>query len=98
VEAKAGSALVSKQRPIECPQRENGAAHREKIGPKIGPKIGKSKNRRILIFLIIFVIKVRWEHLHWTNLGLTKLMEVRVFNIDFAKIHCLQNSSFLKPK
>ena len=35
-------------------------------------------------------------YLHWTNLGLTKLMEVSISQIDFTKIDCLQISSFLR--
>ena len=34
------------------------------------------------------------EYLHWTNLGLTKLMDVSISQIDFTKIHFLQNSHF----
>ena len=34
----------------------------------------------------------------WTNLGLTKLMEVSTFEIDFTKIQILHISSFLRPQ
>jgi len=60
--------------------------------------MGDPKNRRCLIFFIIFVTTIRWEYLHWTNLGLTKLMEVSTFEIDFTKIQKLQIPAFLKPQ
>jgi len=50
-----------------------------------------------LISFCIFDIRIRWEYLHWTNVGLTKFMEVSVFNIYFTKNHFLQSSLFLSP-
>jgi len=82
-------------------------AHKGKIGSKIGLYIGEHRhqnralNRETLKLTIVhlfyfFVIKMRWEYLHGTNLGLTKLMEVSICNIDFTKIHVLQNLLFSK--
>ena len=45
---------------------------------------------------MIFAIRIRWEVLQWTNLGLTKLMEVSTFEIDLTKIQKMQISSFFE--
>jgi len=78
------------------PQRENRAAHkRENRAQNRALDRGTPKSTD-LIFLLIFVVKIRWEYLHWTSLGLTKLMEVSIFNIDFTKIqnHKKKNNIF----
>ena len=63
-----------------------------------GPQNSCLGSRAGVINLFNFVTKILWGYLQWTNLGLTKLMEVSTFEIDFTKIQILQISSFLRPQ
>jgi len=54
--------------------------------------------RILTYFFCIFAIRMRWEYLHWTDLGLTKLMEVSTFQIYLIKMHFLQHLTLLRLK
>ena len=76
---------------------ENTLRQRAANKGKIGSKIGEPPCELIFTFFYILADKIGWGYLHWTDLGVTKLMEVVSCKICLTKIHFCKKMACLRP-